>query len=89
MIIMNDFNQSTNQIVSGFEEYTDLKTSIIPDFNQIITKKVETIKGKFDPYKLMVKKKEVDSGEVKDDTPKQTWPEKDIKFWKIFVRNMV
>ena len=85
-MIMNDFNQSETQLSLGFEEYPDLKTSIIPDFNQIVSKKVETIKGNFDPYKLMVKKKEVDSGEVQDETPKQVWPEKDIKALEDFCK---
>jgi hypothetical protein len=83
---MNDFNQSETQLSLGFEEYPDLKTSIIPDFNQVISKKVETIKNNFDPYKLMVKKKEVDSGEVEDNTPKQTWPEKDIQTLEDFCK---
>jgi len=75
-----------NQTGSEFEEYPDLKTSIIPDFNQVVTKKVETIKSKFDPYQLMVKKKIIDSGEIEDNTPKQTWPEKDIKLLDDFCK---
>jgi hypothetical protein len=76
---MNDFNQSNQATLPGFEEYADMQHSLMPDFNQLLTKKVEAVKGGFDPHALMVKKKEIDSGEVEDTTPKQTWPEKDVK----------
>jgi hypothetical protein len=83
---MNDFNQSETQLSLGFEEYPNLKTSVITDFNQIVSKKVETIKDMVDPYQLIIKKKDVDGGEVKDNTPKQTWPEKDIKLLDDFCK---
>ena len=81
---MSDFNQSSNQKSLEFEEYPDLKTSILPDFNQVIQTRMQDIKkgGKpvnFDPYKLMVDKKEKNSGEFVDDKPVQTWQEKDLK----------
>lgn len=65
------------QLSLEFDEYPTAK---IPDFNQMMSQKVETIKaGGFDPHKLMVQKKLNDSGEYVDTTPKQNWPEKDIK----------
>ena len=83
---MNDFNQSGTQLTLGFEEYPDLKTSIIPDFNQVISKKIDTLKQNsgFDPYKIMVQKKQLNDGEIEDNTPKKTWPEKDIKVLEDF-----
>lgn len=72
---MSDFNQTNQANLPGFEEYTDMPHSLIPDFNQVVAKKF----GGFDPHAIMVKKKEVDSGAVEDTTPKQTWPEQDVK----------
>lgn len=85
---MSDFNQSENQLTLGFEEYPDLKTSIIPDFNQVIVKKIDDIKqnNKFDPYKMMVQKKRINDGEIENITPKQMWPEKDVKVLEDFCK---
>lgn len=70
----------------GFEEYPDMQTGVIPDFNQLLTNKVQTLKGGFDPHQMMVQKKQIQSGEVVADTlvPKQTWPEKDVKVLESF-----
>ena len=85
---MNDFNQSETQLTMEFEEYPELKTSIIPDFNQVISKKIDTIKqnNSFDPHKLMVQKKQINDGEVENTTPKQTWLEKDMKTLEDFCK---
>jgi hypothetical protein len=45
-------------------------------------------KGKFDPYQMMVKKKEVNTGTIVDDTPSQSWPEEDIKKLEEFCKKM-
>ena len=78
---MNDFNQSNQTNLPGFEEYPDIQHSAVPDFGSILAQKLHptSIPNGFDPHLLMVKKKEVDSGVVEDTTPKQTWPEKDVK----------
>ena len=80
---MNDFNKSANQLEFGFEEYPDLPSSKMPDFGQFLQKGLEKNNvvnpGTFDPHALMVKKKEVEKGEIEDTTPKQVWPEKDVK----------
>ena len=87
---MSDFNQSENQTGSEFEEYPELKTSSLPDFNQMITQRVSSIKEtnppKFYPYQIMVKKKITDAGEFQDTTPKQMWPEKDTKVLEDFCK---
>lgn len=70
---MSDTNQE-------FEEYPELQASSMPDFNQLLAKKVQTIKtGGFDPHQLMVQKKQAESGESVNNTPNQEWPEKDVK----------
>lgn len=88
---MSDFNQSNQQDLPGFEEYPDMKTSIVPDFGQLVAQRLGTIAkqeaaGGFDPHALMVKKKEVNSGDVVDDTPVQTWPEKDVQALEDFCK---
>lgn len=83
---MEDFNKSNTQTGLEFDEYPDMQTSILPNFNQILTKKVETIKGGFDPHAVMVKKKQIETGEVMDETPKKEWPEKDIKALEDFCK---
>lgn len=67
-----------------FESYPELQSSIIPDFSQIVSKKINTSKQstskEFDPYKLMIQKKELNSDETINNTSSiQIWPEKDIK----------
>lgn len=79
---MSDINQSNQATLPGFEEYADMPHSLMPDFNQVVTQRLGTTPTSgFDPHKLMVKKKQVEAGEVvaEDETPKQTWPEKDVK----------
>ena len=80
---MQDFNQSENPVLPGFEEYPDLSVSKMPDFGQFLQQGLEKDRsvnpGTFDPHALMVKKKGLEKGEVEDITPKQVWPEKDVK----------
>ena len=87
---MNDFNQTPS--LPGFEEYPDLPQSKMPDFGQFLQKGLEKDNavnpGTFDPHALMVKKKEVEKGEVEDTTPKQTWPENDVKSLENFCKKM-
>ena len=84
---VSDFNQTNQSVLPGFEEYPEMKTSIIPDFNQVASKKLGTqMEFGFDPHALMIKKKEVNSGEVQDTTPKQEWPEKDVKALEDFCK---
>lgn len=86
---MSDFNQSNQANLPGFEEYPDLKTSIVPDFGQMVAQRLGDVAKKeagFDPHALMLKKKEVNSGEVEDTTPKQTWPEKDVQALEDFCK---
>ena len=76
----------------GFEEYPDLPHSKMPDFGQFLQKGLEKDKavnpGTFDPHALMVKKKEVEKGEVEDTTPKQVWPAADVKALEDFCKKM-
>lgn len=73
---MNDFNQS-DQLHFEFSEYP---TMDMTHFNGMTSQKSQVIKdGTFDPHQLMVKKKLTDSGESVDITPKQNWPNQDIK----------
>jgi len=88
---MNDINQSPNQTGQEFEEYPDLPVSIVPDFNQMAADRVAnlTAKGKepkFDPHALMIKKKEIQSGELTEDTPSQKWPEEEVKALEEFCK---
>lgn len=71
-----------------FEEYPEMQTSVMPDFNQLLANKVQSIKGGFDPHQMMVQKKQVQSGEIPADitVPKQTWPEKDVKALEDFCK---
>ena len=84
---MSDINQ---QNLPGFEEYPDMPTAHrLPDFGQFIQsglEKAKTAPNGFDPHAAMVKRKEINSGEVVDDTPKQTWPEKDVKALEDFCK---
>jgi hypothetical protein len=81
-------NEPLQPDLPGFEPYPDMPHNIMPDFNQLLTKKVEAIKGGFDPHQLMVKKKLIDAGESQDLTPKREWPEKDIKTLEDFCNKM-
>lgn len=78
---MSDFDQTTQPNLPGFEPYPDMQHSLLPDFGQMMVKKMEANKAPngFDPHKLMVQRKQLDSGEVVDVTPTQQWPEKDVK----------
>lgn len=79
---MNDLNQSTQPNLPGFESYPEMQHSLLPDFGQMMVKRIESQKqapGGFDPHKLMVQRKQLESGEVVDVTPKQEWPEKDVR----------
>jgi len=79
---MSDYNQLNQLNLPGFEEYPDMSTSVMPDFNQLLVNKVQTIKSGFDPHQIMIQKKQVQSGE--DNIPNQTWPDKDIKILEDF-----
>lgn len=78
---MNDFDQSTQPSLPGFEPYPEMKHSILPDFNQLVAQKVNPKQQElgFDPHKLMVQRKQLETGEVLDVTPVQQWPEKDVQ----------
>lgn len=76
-------NDSTPNL-PGFEEWPEIKHSMMPDFNQVITQRLNPISTKisngFDPHAMMVKKNQIDKGEVTvDEPPSVKWPEKDIK----------
>jgi len=81
---MSDINQNNQPALPGFEEYPEMTTSVMPDYNQLLSKKVSSVKSGFDPHALMVKKKDVNSGEIQDNTPTQTWPERDVKILEDF-----
>lgn len=83
---MSDINQSNQANLPGFEEYPDMKHSLMPDFNQVVTKRLGDVASGFDPHAIMVKKKEIDSGTVEDTTPKQIWPEKDVQALEDFCK---
>lgn len=74
---MSDFDNTTQPNLPGFEPYPEMKHSLLPDFNQVAAAKLGS--GGFDPHKLMVQRKQLETGEVLDVTPVQKWPEKDIK----------
>ena len=77
---MSDINQNNQANLPGFEEYPDMQHSLMSDFNQVMTKRLgDVAPGGFDPHKLMIQKKQSESGEIEDTTPKQEWPEKDVK----------
>jgi len=73
------------QLNFNFEEYPDLPTNF-PDYNQLLTQRVSSIKqtNGFDPHKLMVQKKKMESGEIESNIPSKLWPEKDIKILEDF-----
>jgi hypothetical protein len=86
---MSDINQNNQPNLPGFEEYPDMQHSLMPDFGQVVTKRLGDIAKNpsgFDPHALMVKKNDVNTGEVVDDTPTQTWPEKDVKALEDFCK---
>jgi len=66
-----------------FQEYPDMggamTTMSLPGFDQFFAQKQHLKDNSFDPHMLMVKKKLTDAGVTVDNTPKQSWPEKDIK----------
>jgi hypothetical protein len=74
-----------------FEEYPDMTTSVIPDFTQILKQRVATavqpsLPG-FDPHAMMVKKNQIEKGEIAPDpVPEVKWPEKDIKALEEFCK---
>ena len=68
-----------NQLELGFEEYPTMTTSILPDYNQLLLSKKQSTTNGFDPHKIMVQKKQIDSGEVISNIPKQSYLDKDIK----------
>jgi len=71
---MSDFNQS-EQLSFEFSEYPEMPSLL----SKVIQNKQVVSDDTFDPHKLMMKKKLTDSGVTVDNTPIQTWPEKDIK----------
>jgi hypothetical protein len=71
---MNDFNQ-TEQLHFEFSDYPEMPNSL----GQMISQRTIIKDGTFDPHQLMVKKKLTDAGDSIDATPKQSWPDQDIK----------
>src|ERR1035437_423524 len=76
---------------SGFEEYTDIKKSAAPDFTQILNQRM--VKGVqpnlpgFDPHAMMVKKNQIEKGEITPDpVPEVKWPEKDVEVLEDFCK---
>jgi len=80
---MSDFDNNTQQNLPGFEDWPELKHNLLPDFNQVLAKRLAPTQQElpgFDPHALMVKKHKVETGEVPPDpTPEVKWPEKDVK----------
>jgi hypothetical protein len=76
---MSNIDKSNQLNLPGFESWPEMQHSVLPDYNLFLSKKTEQIKNGFDPHKLMVQKKQINSGEIASDTPKKEWPEKDIK----------
>lgn len=77
--------------MNEFESYPEMQSSVIPDFTQLVQQKIQTVKSdgskkSFDPYQTMLNKKILDSGETIDTTPKNQWPEKDIKALEDFCK---
>lgn len=75
-----------------FEEYPNIQTSHVPDFTQILTNRMASavqpnLPG-FDPHNMMVKKKQIEKGEIPAEptisTPK--WPEKDVQALEDFCK---
>lgn len=88
---MNDFDQTINTNLSGFESYREMKHSLLPDFNAVLQKRLvptqQDLPG-FDPHQLMVKKHKVETGEVAPDTTISSvqWPEKDMEVLNDFCK---
>lgn len=75
-----------------YDSYPDIQSSYVPDFSQILAKKMAnaiqpSLPG-FDPHAVMVKKNQVDKGEIPapavSDAPK--WPEKDVQTLEDFCK---
>jgi hypothetical protein len=76
----------------------EIQRSKIPEFDAMVilqqrlaqkgSSNSSPSKGEFDPYQMMVKKKEVNAGNIADDTPTQSWPEEDIKKLEDFCKKM-
>ena len=75
----------------GFEEYEDISTSRLPDMASVLAARMASKQSTppagssqpaapngFDPYKMMVQRKQIDSGEPVD-LPTIHWPEEDVK----------
>ena len=93
---MNNINNNDAQ---NFEIDDYQPTNVkLPDFNQFWANKLQQIsnvpnysfdnKTSFDPHQLMVKRNQVEKGEVINDTPTQTWPENEIKQLEAYCNKM-
>ena len=80
---MNDFDQNIQPNLPGFEPYPEMGSSKLPDFGQLMVQrlapKLNNPTG-FDPHAVMVKKNQIEKGEiVPDTTPEVKWPEDQVK----------
>lgn len=76
----------------GFDSYPDIQSSYVPDFSQILAKRMATavqptLPG-FDPHAVMVKKNQVEKGEIpaEPNIPTPKWPEKDVQALEDFCK---
>lgn len=76
----------------GLEEYPDIQTSHVPDFTQLLSKRMATavqpsLPG-FDPHAVMVKKSQIEKGEIpaESSVPTPKWPEKDVQALEDFCK---
>jgi hypothetical protein len=84
---MSDFDRDGTQ---------EFQFSNAPDFSQLMANKMSTGKpteakpapGGFDPYKVMVKKKEADEGKPIDVSDAVKWPEKEVAALEDFCKKM-
>jgi len=88
---MNDFDQSIQPNLPGFEPYPEMGDSKLPDFGQLMAQKlvpkIQQAGGNFDPHAMMIKKNQVEKGEIAPDTtPEVKWPEDQVKALEDFCK---
>ena len=71
-------------VLPGFEEWPEIGSNRLPDFGQLVAQrlapKIQQAGGNFDPHAMMVKKNQIEKGEVvPDTTPEVKWPEDQVK----------
>lgn len=76
---------SDNADQSGFEEYPEMGSSRLPDFGMAMAQRLApkltqpNLPG-FDPHALMIKKNQIEKGEIlPDTTPKVEYPADEVK----------